>query len=393
MSTYQWTITDVAEDIYEDEYALTPEVVGGPAEGYAIAKTTLRGGLREGVDVIRVDNGAMLIDVLPTRGMGIWKAWVRDETRDDPIEIGWQPPLQGPVHPNFVPLMEPSGLGWLDGFDELLVRCGLESNGAPDFNENGQLVYPLHGRIANKPAHRTGVEVDSETGKICVTGEVDETRLFFNKMQLATTISTNVGQTGFRVVDEVTNISAQPGELQLLYHINFGAPLSVPGSKLVVPVARLAPRDPVAVENLDEWDLCGPESTELGEAVFFFELAADDNGRTKVLLKNPAGDLGVSLSLNKSQLPRFIVWKNRQAAADGYVTGLEPAINFPNARSFEKEKGRVAELAPGESRTFEIAVEVHVGGDAVAQVEAEIGAIQEATEPEYLAEPDPEWSA
>ena len=36
---------------------------------------------------------------------------------------------------------EPSGLGWLDGFDELLVRCGLESNGAPEFDADGRVVY------------------------------------------------------------------------------------------------------------------------------------------------------------------------------------------------------------------------------------------------------------
>ena len=51
------------------------------------------------------------------------------------MELGWKSPVHGPVHPNFVPLNEPSGLGWLDGFDELFVRCGLESNGAPDFDD------------------------------------------------------------------------------------------------------------------------------------------------------------------------------------------------------------------------------------------------------------------
>ena len=40
----------------------------------------------------------------------------------------------------WVPLTEPSGLGWLSGFDELMVRCGLESNGAPDFDDSGQML-------------------------------------------------------------------------------------------------------------------------------------------------------------------------------------------------------------------------------------------------------------
>ena len=47
----------------------------------------------------------------------------------------------------------------------------------------------------------------------------------------------------------------------------------------------------------------------------------------------------MSIKFNKRQLPCFTLWKNRQAAVDGYVTGLEPATNYPNPKPFEKEKG------------------------------------------------------
>ena len=91
--------------------------------------------------------------------MGIWKAWLGD-AKGNEWPLGWNSPIRGPVHPKFVPIAEPSGLGWLDGFDELLCRCGLFSNGAPDFDERGVLLHPLHGRIANRPAHRLSVETD-----------------------------------------------------------------------------------------------------------------------------------------------------------------------------------------------------------------------------------------
>src|SRR5262245_18970435 len=129
----------------------------------------MHGGLSDGVEVVQVNNGALKFDILPTRGMGIWKAWL------DGVEFGWRSPVRGPVHPAFVDLGEPSGLGWLDGFDELLVRSGLESNGAPEFDEKtGRLKFPLHGRIANKPAHDVDVSVDGESGEIRVTGVVEE---------------------------------------------------------------------------------------------------------------------------------------------------------------------------------------------------------------------------
>ena len=94
-----------------------------------------------------------------------------------------------------MPLAEPSGLGWLDGFDELLVRCGLESNGAPEFDATtGRLQHPLHGRIANKPAHTCQVTFDPESREIAVTGVVEETRFLITKLRLTTTITTKLGE-------------------------------------------------------------------------------------------------------------------------------------------------------------------------------------------------------
>jgi len=382
-----WTLTDIQRDVYVDEIAITPADIGGGAAGYSVNKRTLRGGLRDGVDVIEVDNGTLRFVVIPTRGMGIWRATLGQ------MELGWKSPVAGPVNPGFVRLWEPSGLGWLDGFDEMLCRCGLESNGAPEFDQQGELVYPLHGRIANIPAHKVEVTVDGDSGEIAVTGTVDESRLLGNKLRMVSTISTAAGCPGMTVTDTITNISAEPSELELLYHINFGAPLLQPGAKVVVPVARVAPRDEVAVGNLPEWDTYGPQTPGSVEAVFFFDLAAEYDGRTQVLLRNAAGDQGVSLKFNRNELPCFTLWKNRQDEADGYVTGLEPATNFPSPRSFEKEQGRVGVLAPGESRRFEVALEVHPDATTVEATEQTIAGIQQSSTPEILQRPNPQWSS
>jgi galactose mutarotase-like enzyme len=379
-------LTDVEQDQYVDSLHLGRNNVGGSAAGYSVTKRTLRGGLREGVDVIEVDNGKFRFVVVPTRGMGIWRAMLDD------LVLGWKSPVRGPVHPGFVHLDEAGGIGWLDGFDELWVRCGLESNGAPERNPDGTLRYPLHGKIANIPAHKVEMAIDGDSGEISVTGVVDEARLFGNKLRLTSTITTRVGRPGMTVRDEVTNLSAQPGELELLYHINFGLPLITPGAKVVLPVAKVAPRDQVAMGNVLEWDVYGPESPGSIEAVFFFDLAAGPDGRTQALLQNAAADLGVSLSFNKRQLPHFTLWKNRQASADGYVTGLEPATNFPNPKSFEKRQNRVITLAPGESRVFEIALDVHAGAASVSSAAAAIAKLQGSVRPQVLPTPDPAWS-
>jgi len=177
----------------------------------------------------------------------------------------------------------------------------------------------------------------------------------------------------------------------LLYHINIGMPLLESGAQVVLPVKKLAPRDKAAVADVPQWDTYGPEGS-IAEIVHFCEPLADPSGRTQVLLHNAAGNHGLSIHFNKQQLPYFSLWKNLQPAADGYVTGLEPAINFPNPRSFEKQKGRVAVLVPGASRTFEVTLDALADAAAVAAAKSAIAAIQGNVSPEILSSPNPDWS-
>ena len=168
-------------------------------------------------------------------GMSVWDMTYGEQ------RLGWKSPVPGPVHPAFVDLGEPSGLGWLDGFDELLVRCGLESNGAPEFAENGTLLYPLHGRIGNKPAYKLEVTIDDD--EVMLTGWVEETRFHFLNVRLQSTVRTKLGSQSIDVEDQITNLAASPAEVQLLYHVNFGQPLLDAGSQVIVPAREVVPRN------------------------------------------------------------------------------------------------------------------------------------------------------
>ncbi len=387
MARKTWTLADPRQDIYVDQIVIEPRDVGGAASGYCVTKRVLSAGSRRGVEVVEVNNGRLRFTVIPTRGMGIWRASL------GPLQLGWKSPVNGPVHPSMVRLSDPSGIGWLDGFDELLVRCGLESNGAPEFNEQGTLLYGLHGKIANIPAHTLEVTIDGDEGTISVRGVVDEARLFGNNLRLESTVTTGVNEPSLTVTDAVSNISAEENDLELLYHVNLGAPLLDPGSKVALPVRKLAPRDVVAKGDLQEWDTYGPPTPGLAEVAHFFELCADGDGNTEAVLHNEAGSQGVALRHNTKQLPYFVLWKNTQAEQDGYVTGLEPAINFPNRKSFEKQHGRVAVLKPGERRTFELTLEALPDATAVKAATARVTEFQRGVAPEILGRPDPQWSA
>jgi galactose mutarotase-like enzyme len=381
-----WTLADVEQDIYVEELRLGPADVGETSGRFAIHKRTLRGGLREGVDVVEVDNGALRFVILPSRGMGIWRAWLGD------LEIGWQSPVKGPVHPSFVPLFEPSGIGWLSGFDELLCRCGLESNGAPQRGPNGEIELPLHGRIANLPAHRLEVSIDREARELIVSGVVDEARLFGSKLRLRSTVRTRWGEPALTITDEITNHSEEEGEFELLYHINFGSPLAQPGSKVFAPLKTLAPRDAHSATDVGSWDTYGPAAAGSREFAHFLDLAADGEQRTRVLLASPQQDRGVSLQFNRQQLPTFTLWKNQLLPADGYVTGLEPGINFPNVKSFERQQGRVAKLKPAETRRFELEMRIHGSPESVRDAKDDIASLGRGAGPQILDRPRPDWS-
>jgi len=386
MTTKTWKLTDVASGTYIDQLTVGPEDVGGPADGYSIVKRRLHGGLSDGIDHIRVDNGLFSFEVLPTRGMGIWKGWLGG------TEIGWQSPVGGPVHPQYVPVTESSGLGWLDGFDEWFVRCGLESNGAPDFDEKGGLLYPLHGKIQNRPGHRVDVSVDGETGEITIVGVVEESRFHFSHLRLTTTIKTRVGQPGLSVHDRIDNLGASPAGMQMLYHINFGKPLLEAGSQMIAPLKTVVPRNAHAAEGIGNWNGYSGEQAGFEEQVYFLELEGDTDGRTETLLKDAHASKGVSLHFNKNQLPCFSLWKDTGSASDGYVTGLEPGTNFPNPRSYEKEQGRVVDLPPGGHFSFDMGIEVHGTAAAVETAEARIAAIQGDTKPRIYDSPQKGWT-
>lgn len=385
MAKKNWILTDAASRDYVESLEITPQVVGGAATGYRIHKCRLQGGLSDGVDVIHVDNGELQFDLLPTRGMGLWKA-----SRGE-LPVSWNSPVRGPVHPAFVPLGDASGLGWLDGFDELLVRCGLESNGAPEWGEDGRLRYSLHGRIANKPAHRVELHVDDETGEISLHGIVDETRFHFFKLRLHSTVTTRVGQSALTIQDTVENLSDSPASFQLLYHINVGPPLLGPGTELVAPARTVVPRDARAVEGLAAWSRYGAPEPGFAEQVYFCELHADEQQRTQVLLKNPGADRGVSVHYRTDQLPCFTLWKNTTAEADGCVTGLEPATNFPNPRSFEQAQQRVITLAPRARYTMGLTLDIHTSQAEVAAAEQAIGMLSQS-QPVIHSQPQPAWS-
>jgi hypothetical protein len=380
MSSKSTVLTDLAENIWLDAFELreSADLRLAGSSNWSILKRTLRGGVSDGVDVVELNNGRLSVSILPTRGMGLWRG------RYENLEIGWNSPVKRPVNPAFVDLSDRNGLGWLAGFNELLCRCGLSSNGPPGVDaivdatgQRSETPLTLHGKIANLPAHRVEVRADSAgNGLLVVRGEVDESSMFGPSLRLSTSYETVPGSNRLTIRDEVRNLSARSLEVQLLYHTNVGRPFLDAGAKLVLPVRQAAPRDPRAAEDVSTWQTYRGPTSGYTEQCYYAELIGDDRDQTTVLLRNAAGDRGISLEYDIRALPCFTVWKCTQAEVDGYVTGLEPATNFPNFKTFERRHGRVVTLAPQQSYATQLALVVHASSAEVAAVEKRISELQ-----------------
>lgn len=353
---------------------------------FKVWRFVLSGGRRDGVEMLVVDSGSVRAAILPTRGLSLWRANI------DGLDCGWKSPVDGPIHPQWVPIAEPSGLGWLDGFDELLVRCGLRNFGAPDFAPNGQLSYPLHGRIGNIPAANVEVEVDVEHSLLHVRGQVCESRFLQFDLRMNVQYSFAYGQPTIEITDRVRNASANPGAIQMLYHINIGQPILEAGGQLHVGAKRIVARDARAVQGLKQWQTYEAPKAGYVEQVYFSASVADGHGWASSFLSTKAGDKGFAVHYDTATLPFFSQWKNTVAEADGYVTGIEPGTGFPNPHSFEQSKGRVVALAGGAETTFHLKLEGVTKPDRAKTLVAAIAQLRAGQEP-ALAESDLEWCA
>jgi len=370
MDQSQQTVISSRVNVNVEPFSVTSEQVTPdcPAQ-WSVRKIRLHGGRQEGVDLIVLDNGRLRLRIIPTRGMGIYDVECGD------VRLGWESPVTEVVHPMWIDPHARGGIGWLEGFNEYMVRCGLEWFGAPceDTQHHAPGEAPannltLHGKIANLPASEVHVSIEREAPyRITVHGMVREESLFGPKFALSTEISTVPGEASFTVRDTVTNRGSGEEEFGLLYHINHGQPLLEEGAEIVAPAKRVTPMTARATEGgVENYAKIGPPTVGYTEQNYMLDLAADDAGMTRAMLRNAAADRGVSIAWNKAALPCFTIWKNTQPEADGYVTGLEPGTNYPYPRPNEREAGRVMKLDSGASHETSLTLSILADTDSVS---------------------------
>jgi hypothetical protein len=389
---FRQTLTSAERGLRLDSWQISARDLdpSSPAR-WSVRKQTLHGGKQEGVDLITVDNGKLSFQVVPTRGMSILKVELGR------VRLGWDSPVREIVHPKLINLESRGGLGWLDGFNEWMVRCGLEFAGHPgkdkfinNVGDEAEMDLTLHGKIGNIPASEVEVAIDREPPyRIRVRGRVDERMFYGPKLELWTEISTEAESSQFRIVDTIKNHGAYDQEFQMIYHANYGPPLLGAGSRFAGAVQRVTPFNAHAAKDVQRFAEYGGPQKGFIEQVYCLRPLADPAGRTTLLLHNAAGDQGVSMNYLVEQLPYITLWKNLTALEEGYVIGLEPGTGFPRNRRLERAAGRVPKLGPGQTRQFVIDFAILASPPEVQQAKDDVARIQGSKKIEIDAQPEP----
>jgi hypothetical protein len=388
---FQQTLTSAERNIHVDTWKTTARDLDPASRmSWSVEKHTLHGGKQEGVDVIVVDNGGLRFIVIPTRGMGVLKVEMGD------ITLGWNSPVKEVVHPQLINLQSRGGLGWLDGFNEWLARCGLEFAGHPgkdkfinNVGDEAEMDLTLHGKIANLPASEVEVIIDRQPPHtIRIRGRVDERMFYGPKLELWTEISTEPGASTFRIDDEIANRGGFDQEFQLIYHANFGSSLLEKGARFVAAVKQVTPFNAHAARSVESYDEYAGPTKGFIEQVYCLRPIADATGRTTVMLRNAAANRAVSMTFSVEQMPYLTLWKNSNAMEEGYVTGIEPGTGFPYNRRIERKFGRVPKLQPGKNRHFTIDFALLSGNDKVERVSGQIKTIQRGQTTQLDSEPN-----
>lgn len=309
------------------------------------------------VEQIQVRTGAGLTYyITPSRGLDISLAELFG------IPISWQS-ANGDVHPAYY---QPQGTEWLrTAAGGLLMTCGLSQVGSPSQDEGESL--GLHGRAHHLPARQVaavGRWTDDEY-EMHVSGMVEETSIFGNHLRLTREITSHLGENRIFIMDIVENVGFNPAPHMLLYHFNFGFPLLTEETEILFPSEQIIPRDEgTAVAGFDRWQ--APETGYRERVYYHHKLITRDNW-AEAVIKTPRFPLGngqegktltVRLGWSTKHLPRLVQWK--MPGAGVHVLGIEPANCHVEGRALERERGTLVMLQPGETRKYELSINLEI---------------------------------
>lgn len=261
---------------------------------------------------------------------------------------------------------------WLRSYiGGLVPSCGPTSAGAPCVDQGEPL--GCHGLHSNTPASLESIiQPDPHRGKtdFSLTGSVKTAKCFGPEIELRRTISGELGRPVIRIRDEFINRGDTTSPHQWLLHINLGWPLVDTGARFIYR-GKVIPRGDSHAwfSNPRKYKrVPGPLDEHRGrdESVAYIEPQTDRSGQARIGLVNDKLGMGVAITFNRKQFPRWVNWQHFSPGGM-FVTGIEPANCGVEGRNIDRERGWLDHIEPGQTKVYDC--EIEVLGDAKAAKE------------------------
>lgn len=298
-----WVLTDVESNTEQGNWQINSGKLKIKNSPFSIEQKVLHGGKQEGSKVLTITSKeGLTIALSPTRGMGLLYV------EGFGVRMGWDSPVKEVVNPAYINLESRNGLGWLEGFNEMMVRCGYEWTGHA-VTAGGQ-IYTLHGKAANTPASRVEVEVsDIAPYEIRVRGLLKESSFNLVDLQTMTELRYVPGSNSFSLHDVLTNHGDYPHDYQIIYHSNFGKPILEEGARFLAPVESINPFNDYAKGGVKEWQTYLGPTKGYDQMVYNIKPLSDNNHQSLAAVVNKTGDKGAAIQYDTRQLPVLTLWK------------------------------------------------------------------------------------
>jgi hypothetical protein len=234
----------------------------------------------------------------------------------------------------------------------------------------------MHGRISNIPGEEVCASTtwEGDIPVMTISGQMREARFFGENMLLKRKITCPYGKSRFRIHDSVENLGFKRELLMILYHFNLGYPLLDADAVLLLPGSVVDPRDAEASKGVESWHQMQPPTNAYAEQVFYHDLRTDMEGNTCAALVNHRLELGVAFHYNKKQLLNLTQWK--QMGEGEYALGIEPGNCYVGGRLDPRNQDILEYLEPGESKNFDVEVEIITGSHDIQALEEYIQSLE-----------------
>ena len=250
---------------------------------------------------------------------------------------------------------EDGALGFLRQFYAgMLTTCGLTYAGAPGEDEGRAL--GLHGPFDNLPAAKVGAwaEYEGDDQVLKVRGEIREADMFGPNMVMRRTLTLDTERNQLHIRDVVENQGYTTQPLMLVYHINFGYPMLDDGAKTYYSTTEVQPRTDFAAEGMHNYDVM--EDPGMGREEQCYYHTGHGDGEAFAMIHNEKLGIAAMVRYDKERFPLLCEWKCMRAGE--YALGLEPTTCGVVNRSEVRQSGALGYLEPGESREFNVTIEL-----------------------------------